>query len=178
MIILINKNLNLELLKGSHSKELFELTDYNRTFLKKWLSWVDFTITEKDTLNFIERSKKKFDANNGMEFIIKYNGKIVGEIGLVEIGKFERRTEIGYWLAENYNGKGIMTKSCRALAEYCFNTLNLTRIIIRCDVKNNPSRGVPERLGFFKQGILKRDGFENGVYVNHVQYSIRKKEWY
>lgn len=177
MRLRVDKNTNLELINLSHANELFKLTDANRRFLKKWLPWVDHTNTVDDTKNFISRTRKNTDGNNGLQFAIKYKGKIAGMIGLVEISRVRSKTEIGYWLAEEYNGKGIMTKACKTLVDYCFKNLKLRHVIIGCDVKNKPSRRIPERLGFFKQGILKRDGFAGGKFADHAIYSMRKMEW-
>ena len=172
-----DKSINLELINQSHAEDLYKLTDCNRKFLRKWLPWVDHTKTVDDTKNFIKRTQKKTDGNEGLQFAIKYKGKIAGMIGLVEISKVRNKTEIGYWLAEEYNGKGIMTKACKTLVDYCFNKLNLKHVIIGCDIKNKSSRRIPERLGFFKQGILKRDGYHEGIFADHVIYSMRKMEW-
>ena len=177
MNIQINKNINLEFIKKSHAKELYELTDNNRDFLRKWLQWVDYTNSQKDTLKFIESSIGKQKIKNGFDCVIKFNGKIAGVIGIVEISKFENSTEIGYWLGEIYTGKGIMTKSCAAVVNYCFDILKLSKIKIRCDIKNKESRGIPERLNFFKQGVLKHDIISDGKFSDLVQYVIRKNDF-
>ncbi len=174
---IINRKLKLVSIRKSHANELFDLTNRNRVFLDKWLPWVKHTNNVSDTMEFIRTSLKKEKAKKGFNSLIYYENELAGIIGLVEICTVRSNTEIGYWLGEEYNGKGIMTKCCGALTDYCFKELNLNRVLILCEKGNKASRKIPERLGFFKQGILKRNGFYNNKYADHVQYSMFKREW-
>ena len=70
-----------------------------------------------------------------------------------------------------------MTKSCAVVVNYCFDILKLSKIKIRCDIKNKASRGIPERLNFFKQGVLKHDIISDGKFSDLVQYVIRKNDF-
>ncbi|HMS65929.1 MAG TPA: GNAT family protein [Ignavibacteria bacterium] len=174
---IIDKKLKLVSLKESHAKDLYNLTDTNRDYLNKWLPWVKLTNSVSDTKKFIRSSMRKSKAKKGFDCLIYYDNKIAGTIGLVEICTVRSNAEIGYWLAENFTGKGIMTKCCEVLTDHCFQKLKLNRVVIKCEVKNKASRSIPERLKFFNQGILKCDGFYNDKYVDHVQYSMFKREW-
>jgi ribosomal-protein-serine acetyltransferase len=64
---------------------------------------------------------------------------------------------IGYWLAEDYQGRGIMTDCVRMLVDFCFNELDLNRVYITCGFGNKKSRAIPELLGFVQEGILQED---------------------
>lgn len=177
MIIPIEKDLSLELLNDSHAEELFTLTDKNRKFLRKWLPWVDGTQTSEDTINFIRVSKRRKRSNKGIQFTIKYKNRICGMIGLVQIDNLNKKTEIGYWLARKYNGKGIMTKSCRALVDHCYEKLNMNKINIRCMPENVSSIGIPERLNFKREALLRDDSFFNGKFENLILFTLLRKEW-
>lgn len=177
MKIFVEKDLCLELLNESHAKELFDLTDKNRKYLRKWLPWVDGTQTVADTGNFIKLSKKQRRAKKGIQFTIKYKNKICGMTGLVFIYNQSKKTEIGYWLSSKQTGKGIMTKSCKALINYCFYNLNLNKIMIRCAPGNKASIGIPERLKFRKEGLLREDTILNGKFEDLILFSMLRKEW-
>lgn len=88
-----------------------------------------------------------------------------------------KSTSIGYWLGERYQGKGIMTKSCKSFIEYAFKELNLNKIEIRCAEQNFRSRAIPERLGFVKEGIIREAEWLNDHFVSHVVYGILAREW-
>lgn len=174
----INENLNLQFINASHAQDLFNLTDRNREYLREWLPWVDFTKSVNDTTEYIKICKDQYNLNNGFQLIIKYNNEVAGILGLHYINHVNKHTEIGYWLGSNYTGKGLMTMSCRKLIDYCFETLNLNRVAIKCASENYRSQKIPVRLGFKKDGILRQEGFLNGKHIDHILYSMLKEEWF
>jgi ribosomal-protein-serine acetyltransferase len=83
-------------------------------------------------------------------------GELVGSIGYVYLDFDANKTEIGYWIDREAEGKGIITRACRVLIDYAFNELGMNRVEIRCSVKNVRSAAIPERLGFKKEGVLRQ----------------------
>ena len=59
------KILHQDQLKKRHAKELFNLTDASRTYLREWLPWIDFTKTVADSEKFIDMTLNQFASNNG-----------------------------------------------------------------------------------------------------------------
>jgi len=177
MIISINENLRLELLNESHTQELFNLTDMNREYLRKWLPWVDSTKSINDTARFVKISIARNEKKNGFELIIKYHENIAGILGLLYINHFNKNTEIGYWLGENFTDRGIMTSACRVLTDHCLNDIGLNRVTIRCATENYISQGIPRRLNFTKEGILRQNSFLNGKFTDDIVYAMLKDEW-
>lgn len=173
----INENLRLELINESHAEELFSLTEKNRSYLRDWLPWVDSTQTVTDTLEFITTSQKQYESNRGFQFAILYKNNLAGMIGLVSIDNFCKKTEIGYWLGEQYTGNGIMTMACKTLIDHCFDDLNINRITIRCHPDNKASIGIPEKLNFKKEGILVQDTYLNEKFENSFLFAMLKAEW-
>jgi len=84
---------------------------------------------------------------------------------------------IGYWLAQNHEGRGIITDCTRAMVNYGFNTLKLNRIYIHCASENIRSRAIPERLGFIQEGVLQDAECVNGVYHDLIVYGMVKRKW-
>jgi ribosomal-protein-serine acetyltransferase len=83
---------------------------------------------------------------------------------------------IGYWLAQEYNGKGIMSESVKDLIEVGFIYYSLNRVEIRCAVDNHKSRAIPEHLGFQQEGIIRQAEKVYGKHLDHVVYGLLKKE--
>lgn len=173
----VDEDIELKLLEIRDTKELFELTNSCRDYLRQWLPWLDGSKTEEDTRTFIEATQKQFASNNGFQAGIWYKGEIAGVIGYHGINWANKSTSIGYWLGEKYIGKGIMTKSCKALVNYALIDLKLHRVEIRCAEENYKSRAIPERLGFAKEGIIREAEWLYDHYVSHVAYGILAKEW-
>lgn len=173
----VDKEISIELLQLHHKEELFTLIDTNREHLRKWLLWVDKRQSPVDLEPVIPIWLQNYADNNGFDAGIRFNEKLVGMIGLHYIDWKNKSTSIGYFLAEDAQGLGIITKSITAILEYLFTTLKLHRVEIQCAVNNHKSIAVPERLGFVKEGI-KRDGqLLYDRYEDLVTYSLLADEW-
>jgi ribosomal-protein-serine acetyltransferase len=173
----IEEGLSLKLLEKRDAPELFALVDRFRSHLKVWLPWVDSMEKEEDYEPVIEMWLKQFGENNGFQTGILYKGKLVGMIGYHYIDQASKKTSIGYWLAEEYQGKGIMTKATQALVDHAFKTLYLNRIEIQCGTENTKSSAIPERLGFVREGTLRDAEYLYDHYHDCHLYSMLKKDY-
>ncbi|MFT5749516.1 MAG: ribosomal-protein-serine acetyltransferase, partial [Ancylomarina sp.] len=110
-------------------------------------------------------------------FVIHYDGVFAGLIGFKANDKQNKRIEIGYWLSETYQKKGIVTQSVKCMCQFAFDELRMNRIQIRCAVGNEPSKKIPQKLGFVFEGI-ERDGelLTGGVFTDLEVYSKLKKD--
>jgi len=99
-------------------------------------------------------------------------------IGLHSIDWANRKTSIGYYVAKEAQGKGIVTRSVRAVLDYAFRELELNRVEIRCGVSNWKSRAIPERLGFTNEGIIRDGEWLYDHYHDLVVYSMLAREWF
>ena len=147
----LDDDTELRLLENQHAEELFALTDQNREHLRKWLPWLDGTKSLEDSRAFITKSLIQYANNKGFPTGIWSKNTLAGVVGYNAIDWSDRTATIGYWLGAPFQGKGLMTKSCRALIGYAFNELKLNRVEIRCATKNKRSRAIPERLGFTQE---------------------------
>ena len=172
----VDRSIQLRLLEEKHAEMVYLLTVRNREHLRRWLSWVDKVVTVQDTRNFIKLSLKQFETGRGIQTGIWYEGMLVGVIGC-EINPKTKTALIGYWLAALYQGRGIMTRACKALIDYLFEEKAIECVEIRCAVKNKRSRAIPERLGFAQEGIIRNAELLSGRYVDHVIYRIRRDNW-
>lgn len=173
----VDDDVVLKLLDIPIADQLFELIDTNRAHLKKWMGWVDQTKSLADSKAFIEMTKRQFAANNGFQAGIWYQGELAGVIGYHEINWTNRSVSIGYWLGEEYQGNGVMTKACKAFVDHAINEFKLNRVEIRCAEKNFKSRAIPERLGFMQEGIIREAEKLGEHYVDLVVYGILAEEW-
>lgn len=173
----VDHEIELQLFQIHHSEELYHLVDSNRRHLREWLPWVDTMTSSYQYHTIIPMWLKQFTDNMGFNAGIRFRGRLVGGIGFHHIDWNNSQTSIGYYLSEEAQGFGIMTRAVQALINYAFFELGLNRIEIRCGEKNQKSRAIPERLGFIKEGIL-RDGEKlNGHFHNLVVYSMLSKQW-
>jgi ribosomal-protein-serine acetyltransferase len=173
----INHHLELRQRQPEDAEELFALTDANRAYLRQWLPWLDHCKTPADTRQNITASLKQAEEGTGFAVSIWHQGRIVGVTGFNEIRKADRVGQIGYWLAREHQGRGIMVESVRALVAHGFDQLELNRQSISAAVENLRSRAIPERLGFRLEGISREAEWVYDHFKDLARYAITRSEW-
>lgn len=174
----IEPDLYLKNLELRESEDLLLLVDANRPYLREWLPWLDLTTNIDEMIAFVESAIRQQTSGLGFQAGIWHSGRLAGVIGYHHLEWANRSTCIGYWLAEEEQRRGIMTRSCRALVDYGFDELRLNRVEIRCAIENTKSRSIPERLGFKVEGTLREAEWLYDHYVDHVVYGMLKKDWF
>jgi ribosomal-protein-serine acetyltransferase len=177
MKIQIDETISLDFLEEYHAGELLNLVNANRNYLKKWLIWVDHMQTVEDFQQHINLTKQKAALGSDFGYAIFYNEKIAGRIGMHHINRQHMIGEIGYWLAEDMQGKGIIAKCCTALINHAFKELGLNRIELKCGLENSKSRAIAEKLEFTREGILRKAELLNGQFIDLYLFSMLKEEW-
>jgi ribosomal-protein-serine acetyltransferase len=173
----VDDEIKLRLLEPRHADALFAIVDSNRQHLRHWLPWLDTNVAVSDTLHFIQATRRQFEDDSGFVAGIWYCDELVGVIGHNRIDWENRISWPGYWLAQGLQGKGIMTRSCRALINHAFDDLKLNRIDIRCAVGNSKSRAIPERLDFQQEGVIRQAEWLYDKFVDHIVYGVLQSEW-
>jgi ribosomal-protein-serine acetyltransferase len=154
--IIINSNISLELLQASHSAGLFSLIDDNRLYLRKWLDFLDNMNTETAAQNFIAGCMQRNLAGKEWAYLILNNSKAIGRVGLYKIDHEQKNAEIGYWIAEAEQGKGVITACCETIIAFAFNNLQMQRVELRCVTDNVASINVAKKLGFTHEATLRQ----------------------
>jgi ribosomal-protein-serine acetyltransferase len=172
----IDEELSLKIIEVKDAQRIFELIDNSRSYLREWLPWIDYSNKIEDTKEFIEAGRKNFAESKSMSTVILFNREIVGIAGFNEINWLNKTAYIGYWLGEEYQGKGIMTRVAQALTNYAFQHLNLNKVEIRVAVDNKKSRSIPEKLGFTNEGCIRQAEWLYDHYVDHIIYGILKTD--
>jgi RimJ/RimL family protein N-acetyltransferase len=108
-------------------------------------------------------------------FIIeKKDGTKIGNIGHFTIG---RLWEIGYSLIPSERGKGYCTEAAKIMVDYLFLSKDIVRIQARTIIGNKASQRVLEKVGFKKEGIMRKSYFARGEWKDTFFYSILREEW-
>lgn len=133
-----------------------------------------YPYTEQDGAAFIA-SMLSSDENETFAFAITVDGKAVGSIGVFRQANIHRRTaELGYYLAEEYWGKGIMTEAVKQICKYVFRESDMIRIYAEPFAYNTASCKVLEKAGFQYEGTLRNNAVKNGKIIDMKMYSIIK----
>ena len=151
---------------------LFAAVDANRDHLRRWLPWLDQNRSLDQSRAFIEYCAKARLARQSVTWLIEYQGHLAGVISINDLRWHSRACEIGYWIALEFEGKGVMTQSVAALVDLALNRLALHRVEIRVAVGNRRSRAIPERLGFTREGIARDSEWLYDHFESLVLYSL------
>lgn len=172
----IGNHTYLALLESRHAAAMSSLINENRTHLRQWLPWVDITRGVPDSRLWIDAALNKFAQGRELHAGIWVEHSLAGVIGCRFAGQNNSST-IGYWLGQEYQGRGLMHSACRALIGYSFTELALNKVEIRCAEKNLRSRAIPERLGFKQEGRIRDAEWLYDHYVDHIVYGLLAREW-
>ncbi len=175
--IRIDEDIVLKLIDEQDADSIFKLIESNRVYLGNWLPWVDLSISVNDTKEYIRSSLKRYADNNGFDCVIFYYDQVIGQIGLHKIDHTSKSTSIGYWMCAPFQGHGIMTRSCKAMINYCFDELGLDIIEIKCASDNIRSRAIPERLQFKLVGEFHENEPISGMVRTFSLYVMKRAIW-
>jgi len=173
--ISVTDQILLKQVELSDAQDIFDTINTQRAYLGKWLPFVAVSLSIENTVFFIDKMLE--DTQENYIFVIHYDGVFAGLIGFKGNDKQNKRIEIGYWLSESYQKKGIVTQSVKSMCQFAFEELRINRIQIRCAVGNEPSKKIPQRLGFTLEGV-ERDGelLTGGIYTDLEVYSKLKTD--
>lgn len=91
--------------------KIFNTLDSERDYMREWLPFVDTTKGAEDTENYVKYVLQTADK----QFTIYYKEQFVGLIGYKDTDFDNHKTEIGYWISQYAQGKGIMIQSVEKL---------------------------------------------------------------
>ena len=135
-----------------------------------------YPYTEQDGKEFIS-AMLSADENETFAFAITVDNMVIGSIGIFRQGNIHRQTaELGYYIAEEYWGKGIMTEAVKQICEYVFAKSDIIRIYAEPFAYNIASCRVLEKVGFQYEGTLRSNAVKNGKVIDMEMYSLLKAE--
>ena len=145
------------------------------------MSWAAHT-DRAETLGFVRGTQQAIADNTGCTWAIVQGGKVVGTVGLEGIRWQLRawrvdRAELGYWLAPELWGKGLMTEAAHHVMVFGFTELGLHKITVNCLEQNVGSRRVIEKLGFRHIGRHEDDVWRDGAWHHHLRYELTAERW-
>jgi ribosomal-protein-serine acetyltransferase len=172
----VDDEIELRLTLGDDVDEAYALVDRNRAYLREWMPWLDGTTSVAELAAYRDHVMAEMAAGRQYEGGIHVRGALAGRAG-IRVDPGNRRGEIGYWLSQDVQGQGIVTRTAEALITAAFERLHLHRVEIRCAVDNTKSRAVPERLGLTLEGVRRDVEWLYDHWVDHAVYVTFADEW-
>jgi len=135
-------------IKRTDARLVFQTIQQHRIYLGEWLPFVAQTVKLEDSIEFRDTDRQSL------------------------------KTEIGYWISEDYQRKGIATAATKFLTDTAFSNLGFKQVIIRCAEGNWKSRRIPEKLGFKMERIVKNgELMSDGRFIDLCIYSMQAHDW-
>ena len=155
------------------SKELAAALS-NKKILDNLRDGLPYPYTEQDGQDFIS-AMLAADEDDTFAFAVTVDNKVIGSIGAFRQGNIHRQTaELGYYIAEEYWGKGIMTEAVKQLCDYVFSHTDIIRIFAEPFAFNAASCRVLEKAGFQYEGTLRSNAVKNGKVLDMKMYARLK----
>ena len=130
--------------------------------------------TEEHAKSWIESAMLESPA---MNFAIDMDGEAIGGIGLIfNTDVYIMSAEIGYWIGEDYWGKGIATEAIRQMIEYSFYYFDIVRIYAEVFENNKSSMRVLEKNGFYLEGVRRKSVLKNNVLMDDYIW-VKLRAW-
>ena len=146
----------------------------NEKILNNLRDGLPFPYTEQDARDYITAMLSS-EENSTFAYTITIEDRAVGSIGVFRQANMHRQTaELGYYLAEEYWGRGIMTEAIRQLCEIVFDTTDILRIYAEPFAYNTGSRRALEKSGFCYEGTMKNNAVKNGKVLDMALYSLTR----
>ncbi len=173
----VNDQIELRPLMPYQARAIFKGIDTHRLTLRQWVDWVDTHTSLEDTDDYIENALDHYGMYDGLDVGIWYDSQFCGQVNFNSWSLRNYKADLGYWLLEPYQGKGIITQAVRAMLRYGFDVVGLHRIELLCAVENAPSRAVAERLNFTHEGIMRRGERIRHHYFDVHVYALLEDDW-
>jgi ribosomal-protein-serine acetyltransferase len=193
----VDDEITIRTLHPDDSHELFALLERNRARLRRWIHPSSLPETASaarkyaiecyfnsldpliaiDTLYIDEVIPYYPPSDPSMEMGIWLRGVLAGVISLSVMENRSGAAEFGYWITEEAEGKGIVTRCVGALMDHAIEQMGIQRFIIGCAAGNRRSRAVPERLGYDLAHTIPNGEVIAEFVYDRVVYEMESNAW-
>lgn len=165
----------------NHTEQFYQLLSSNHNRIKE--SFPKLTSSNSslaESKEYIEQ--KMLDFENKLFFSfglwLKDTETLIGYLAIKNIDWSISKAEMGYFIDQIYEGKGMVTEALQILISYAFDELKMNKLYLRSLQNNIASQRVAEKNGFLKEGILRKefksgnDQLEDVIYYGLIQSDL------
>jgi len=171
----LDSHTTARLMQPDDAEAFFTLIDTHRTFIGRWIPWVD-GVTVEERRQAIEQSAN-FPESGFCDVGIWCDGTLAGVVGLHSVSPTTRSATFHYYIAETFEGRGLITRTVQAMVNELFASGHYNRLVINVGTANVRSAAIPERLGFVREGVLRQSYAMHGAIYDLAVYGLLREEW-
>jgi len=125
--------------------------------------------------DFVRESDIAYRNHVTISFAIEVEGEFAGTIGLHSIQLGDHMAEIGYWVKQDFRGRGICTAALKMMSDFSLDVMGFRRLEALADFDNSASQKVMEKAGFTRDALLKnRATKRDGRQIDMALYSMAR----
>ena len=172
---LVGPSLTLRYATAADAPALFELGSDGE--VTRFFSWGPYT-TVAESAGYIAGLPGERERGDRVDLlVVAHDSGPIGVTGLSELSRRDRRAVVGTWLERRRWGPGANEESKALIAHLGFITLGLERLGAYADVANGRSQSALVRLGFQREGVLRRWHRHGEQYRDVALFSLLREEW-
>lgn len=175
--ILVGDDLLMRSWTAEDAPAHFQAVEENRTHLQPWLPWAERSTKPEHSVQYIQLTQALATKSEAIHLGIFYVGRVIGGAGLHDCDARVRSASVGYWIAKDFEGRGMMRQCLSRLVDFAFNSWGLQRLELRCAKENVRSAALARRMGFTQEGVLRRAYCREGIAEDLLVMGLLKEEW-
>lgn len=173
----IGPDVEIRLPQPWDAEPLHGICEENRDYLRPWLRWAEEEQSVDESKKFLTHSLHALADESEVVWTIWYKGELAGLVGSSAIDRKNLDIEVGYWLGKGFDGKGLISMALTELLDHLFCTLDLHRVELYINPKNEPSKKVAKRFGFTHEATQRRSYLSDGVLVDMEVHGLLRQDW-
>ncbi|MHA4088063.1 GNAT family N-acetyltransferase [Bacillus cereus] len=175
---IVNDRATLRLMHVNDVASLFTIVEGNKEI---WMYLISIMDSYQDMEQYVQVALKGFEEGTDLPFVVvdQKTNEIVGSTRLYSISNDNKTVELGQtWYHPSVHRTSINTECKYMLLQYAFEELQMLRVQIKTDLRNEKAQRAIERLGAVKEGVLRNERkLPHGYIRDAVVYSIIASEW-
>ena len=174
---LTHSTVTVRSIRPRDARTIERLLNDNRDWLQRWEATIPGFSGAPDARSMIRSVLSLARQNQVAPFVIEFEGKLVGQVTVsgISFGSLSSGS-VGYWIEEEYAGRGITPKAVALIADWCFTNLGLHRLEICIRPENEASHRIVRKLGFRYEGLRRRYIHIDGDWRDHWCFATTVEE--
>jgi len=142
-----------------------------------WFSWGPYSSAD-EAVAYLARLPRQRALGEHLDLVVERLGTgPIGISGLSEFAPRDRRATIGTWLGRAWWGTGANQESKALVCHLAFELLGLDRVGAYSNVEHERSQRALERIGFQREGVLRRYHRHGGRALDVVIFGLLRADW-
>ncbi|KES06431.1 acetyltransferase [Streptomyces toyocaensis] len=173
----LDDHAQLRPLEPWQAPEFLAHIDRARPLVDPWIPWASLTTDFASAGATLQRYADLSSSDSGRIYGIWLDGVLVGGVMFTRFDTSSGVCEIGCWLEEAGQGRGLVTRACRALIDWAFSERGMSRVEWWVASGNTRSIASARRLGMTRDGVLRQRYPYRGLRHDSEVWSVLAQEW-